>query len=66
MSRIEKRLSRRDFLRISATTAAGALAVACAPPAQSTTPEEGEAPTAMEPVELKLLLVDWNEASRQL
>ena len=66
MSRIEKRLSRRDFLRISATTAAGALAVACAPPAQSTTSEEGEVPPAMEPVELKLLLVDWNEASRQL
>ncbi len=66
MNRIEKRLSRRDFLRISATTAAGALAVACAPPAQAPTVEGSEAPAAMEPVELKLLLVDWNEASRQL
>jgi multiple sugar transport system substrate-binding protein len=40
-----KTLSRRDFLRVSALTAAGAALAACAPPA----PEATEAPAAEEP-----------------
>jgi multiple sugar transport system substrate-binding protein len=41
-----KKLTRREMLRLSALTAAGALAVACAPPAApSTETDEGAAPT---------------------
>ncbi|HEY63590.1 MAG TPA: twin-arginine translocation signal domain-containing protein, partial [Caldilineae bacterium] len=34
----ESRLSRRDFLRLSAAATAGAIAVACAPPAAAPPP----------------------------
>ncbi len=66
MNRLNKRLNRRDFLRVSAVATAGTLAIACAPPGPPATEDAGTAPPAQEPAEISLLLVDWNEASRQL
>ena len=59
----KKRLSRRDFLRMSAITAAGVALASCAPraaPEEETTPEAEQAPTdtpaPMEPVVLNYWL----------
>lgn len=58
-------LSRRHFLQVAGTVAAGVLLAGCvqAPPAGSA---EGEAPAGQAPGELALLMVDWNDASRKL
>jgi multiple sugar transport system substrate-binding protein len=70
------KLSRRDFLRVSALTASGAILAACAPATPAPVEEPGveepaatekeptAAPPAEEARELNVLFVDWNDAYR--
>ncbi len=64
-----KRMSRRDFLRVSAVSTAGILAAACAQPAPVAQEVEEEAPEMPEAMEFTLLSLDgvgWNEANTEL
>jgi multiple sugar transport system substrate-binding protein len=56
-------LSRRQFMRSAVGVAAGGLLVACVP---ATQPAGEEAQGSQAPLELTLLMVDWNEDSRRL
>ncbi len=57
----DKTLSRRQFLCFSTTVVAGAMLAACVPAQPQT-----NAPAAQAPVELTLLMVDWNDDTRKL
>ncbi len=64
-----KRMSRRDFLRVSAVSTAGILAAACAQPVPVAQEVEEEAPEMPEAMEFTLLSLDgvgWNEANTEL
>jgi ABC-type glycerol-3-phosphate transport system substrate-binding protein len=64
-----KRMSRRDFLRVSAMSTAGMLAAACVQPAPVAQEVVEEAPAMPEAMEFTLLSLDgvgWNEANTVL
>lgn len=75
------RVNRRHFLKLTASTAGGAILAACAPKAPEVVEKEvtrivGGTPQVVKetvvataepkPVELNLLMVDWNEDSRKV
>lgn len=67
----KSRFSRREFLRLSAGTAIAITAAACAPAAPPAAPAagaEGAAaqPAAAAPIQITLLMVDWNEDCQKL
>ena len=67
----EKKISRRDFLKVAATGAAGAFLASCAPkltstPVATTAPTTGAVPpTALPKFQGKLQFWDWNFEPRQ-
>jgi multiple sugar transport system substrate-binding protein len=54
---MNKRMNRRDFLRLSATTAGGGLLAACVAPAAA--PDESGSAMAEEPIEIRLAEGSW-------
>ena len=54
---MNKRMNRRDFLRLSATTAGGGLLAACVVPAAA--PDESGSAMAEEPIEIRLAEGSW-------
>ena len=54
---MENRMNRREFLRLSATTAGGGLLAACVAPAA--TPDDSGASMAEEPIEIRLAEGSW-------